>query len=61
MKILKGSSLDLFSAALAWMIWTSTYIITTQLMPDGYPMTAAVLRALPAGMLLLTRKLAHGV
>ncbi|GAA4223858.1 putative blue pigment (indigoidine) exporter [Sagittula marina] len=56
-------SLDLFLAALAPMIWGSTYIITTQLLPDGYPMTVAVLRALPAGLLLLllTRQLPHGV
>lgn len=55
--------LDLFLAALAPMIWGSTYIVTTQLLPDGYPMTAAVLRALPAGLLLLllTRQLPHGV
>lgn len=46
-------SLDLFLAALAPAIWGSTYIITTELLPDGYPMTAAMLRALPAGLLLL--------
>ncbi|PJE28134.1 putative inner membrane transporter YedA [Pseudooceanicola marinus] len=56
-------SLDLLLAALAPMIWGSTYIVTTQLLPDGYPMTAAVLRALPAGLLLLllTRQLPRGV
>ncbi|AVO37339.1 DMT family transporter [Pukyongiella litopenaei] len=55
-------SLDLFLAALAPTIWGSTYIITTELLPDGYPMTAAMLRALPAGLLLLvlTRTLPHG-
>lgn len=56
-------SLDLFLAALAPMIWGSTYIVTTQMLPNGYPMTAAVLRALPAGLLLLllTRQFPHGV
>ncbi|MGJ8590010.1 MAG: EamA family transporter [Yoonia sp.] len=55
-------SLDLFLTALAPAVWGSTYIITTELLPDGYPMTAAMLRALPAGILLLmlTRTLPHG-
>lgn len=39
--------------ALAPIVWGSTYIVTTELLPDGYPITAAVLRALPAGLLLL--------
>ena len=55
-------SLDLFLTAIAPAVWGSTYIITTELLPDGYPMTAAMLRALPAGILLLmlTRTLPHG-
>jgi probable blue pigment (indigoidine) exporter len=46
-------------AAMAPIIWGSTYIVTTQLLPQGYPLTASVLRALPAGLLLLvvTRQL----
>lgn len=56
-------SLDLFLAALAPAIWGSTYIVTTELLPDGYPMTAATLRALPAGLLLLavTRAFPRGM
>ncbi len=45
--------------AVAPIVWGTTYIVTTELLPDGRPMTAAVLRALPAGALLLlvTRQL----
>lgn len=39
--------------ALAPAIWGSTYIVTTQLLPPGMPLTVAALRALPAGLLLL--------
>jgi probable blue pigment (indigoidine) exporter len=55
-------TIDLILTALAPAIWGSTYIITTELLPDGYPMTAAMLRALPAGLLLLlfTRALPRG-
>ncbi|MEO1091818.1 MAG: EamA family transporter [Pseudomonadota bacterium] len=44
---------DVLLTALAPAIWGSTYIVTTELLPAGYPVTAAVLRALPAGLLLL--------
>lgn len=43
----------LLGAALAPIIWGTTYIVTTEFLPDGYPLTAAMLRALPAGLLLL--------
>lgn len=48
---------------LAPAIWGSTYIITTEFLPDGYPMTVATLRALPAGLLLLavTRAFPRGI
>lgn len=54
---------DLILTALAPAVWGSTYIVTTELLPDGYPMTAALLRALPAGLLLLlfTRALPRGI
>lgn len=54
---------DLILTALAPAVWGSTYIVTTELLPDGYPMTAAMLRALPAGILLLlfTRALPRGI
>lgn len=45
--------LDLFLTGLAPAIWGSSYIVTTELLPDGYPLTVAMLRALPAGLLLL--------
>lgn len=50
---------ELMLAAMAPIIFGSTYIVTTQLLPQGYPLTASVLRALPAGLLLLmvTRQL----
>ncbi|MDD9746731.1 MULTISPECIES: EamA family transporter [Marinovum] len=44
---------DIFLTALAPAIWGSTYLVTTEALPDGYPVTLAVLRALPAGLLLL--------
>jgi probable blue pigment (indigoidine) exporter len=44
---------DILLTAIAPAIWGSTYIVTTELLPPDYPMTAALLRALPAGLLLL--------
>ncbi|QFU02010.1 putative DMT superfamily transporter inner membrane protein [Halomonas sp. THAF5a] len=44
---------DLLLTALAPAVWGSTYIVTSELLPQGYPITLAVLRALPAGLLLL--------
>jgi probable blue pigment (indigoidine) exporter len=44
---------DIALTALAPAIWGSTYLVTTQALPQGYPITLAVLRALPAGLLLL--------
>lgn len=44
---------DTFLTALAPAIWGSTYLVTTEFLPAGYPLTLAVLRALPAGLLLL--------
>ncbi len=45
--------LNVAATALAPAIWGSTYIVTTELLPAGYPVTASLLRALPAGLLLL--------
>lgn len=44
---------DLALTALAPAIWGSTYLVTTELLPPGYPLTVSLLRALPAGLLLL--------
>lgn len=54
-----SKNFDLLLAASAPAVWGSTYIVTTEMLPAGYPLTDAVLRALPAGLLLLavTRQL----
>lgn len=44
---------DILLTALAPAIWGSTYLVTTEALPVGYPVTLAALRALPAGLLLL--------
>ncbi len=44
---------DILLTALAPAIWGSTYLVTTEALPAGYPVTLAALRALPAGLLLL--------
>ncbi|MGW2250839.1 EamA family transporter [Kitasatospora sp. NPDC001660] len=48
--------------ALAPAVWGSTYLVTTEYLPPDRPLLAAVLRCLPAGLLLvaLTRKLPQG-
>ena len=44
---------DVLMTALAPAIWGSSYYVVSQFLPDGYPITIAALRALPAGLLLL--------
>lgn len=39
--------------ALAPIIWGSTYLVTSQWLPEDRPLHAAVLRCLPAGILML--------
>ncbi|OAT46930.1 drug/metabolite transporter (DMT) superfamily permease [Proteus hauseri ATCC 700826] len=53
----------LFLTALAPIVWGSTYIVTTEMLPANVPMTLAALRALPAGILLLIimRQLPQGI
>lgn len=46
-------SLDTLLAASAPAIWGSTYIVATQMLPGIDPLVMAVLRALPAGLLLM--------
>jgi probable blue pigment (indigoidine) exporter len=46
------SWIDVLLTALAPVIWGSTYIVTTELLPPDRPFTAALMRALPAGLLL---------
>jgi probable blue pigment (indigoidine) exporter len=54
---------DILATALAPAIWGSTYFVTTSYLPHGYPLTTAMLRALPAGLLLLAvvRRLPEGI
>ncbi|AVA23355.1 EamA family transporter [Rhizobium sp. CB3171] len=54
---------DLLLTAVSPAIWGSTYLVTTELLPAGYPLTVALLRALPAGLLLLAivRRVPHGI
>ncbi len=54
---------DLLLTAIPHLVWGSTYLVTTELLPAGYPLTIAMLRALPAGFLLLlvARRLPAGI
>lgn len=48
--------------AIAPIAWGTTYIVTTELLPDGHPLFASLVRALPAGLiaLALARQLPQG-
>lgn len=48
--------------ALTPAVWGTTYIVTTELLPQGHPLFAALARSLPAGLaaLLLSRALPRG-
>lgn len=50
------------ATALAPASWGTTYLVTSELLPPGHPMFAALVRALPAGLLalVLSRGLPHG-
>ncbi|QSB04921.1 EamA family transporter [Natronoglycomyces albus] len=50
------------TTAFAPIVWGSTYLVTTEYLPPDRPLLAAVLRALPAGLLLLViaRRLPQG-
>ena len=54
---------DILLTSVAPAVWGSTYLVTTETLPTGYPLTLAVLRALPAGLLLLliVRQLPQGI
>ncbi len=47
---------------LAPVVWGTTYLTTTEFLPPDRPLTAAALRALPAGLVLvaMTRQRPHG-
>lgn len=44
---------DLALTATAPLIWGTTYLVATEFLPGEHPLTVALLRALPAGSLLL--------
>lgn len=48
--------------ALTPMVWGTTYLVTTELLPPGRPMLAALVRALPVGVafVLWSRRLPKG-
>lgn len=48
--------------AIVPVVWGTTYIVTTELLPPGHPLFASLMRALPAGLIAiaLTRVLPTG-
>jgi probable blue pigment (indigoidine) exporter len=54
---------DLVLTGLAPIIWGTVYLVTTKLLPAGHPLMDSLLRALPAGLLMLAwgRDLPSGV
>ncbi|MGW1544445.1 EamA family transporter [Streptomyces sp. NPDC002309] len=58
----RGNLPRTFLTALAPVVWGTTYVVTTELLPQGHPLFAGLLRALPAGLiaLALTRTLPRG-
>jgi probable blue pigment (indigoidine) exporter len=58
-----SSAADVALTVIAPAIWGSTYLVTTEFLPHGYPLTVAMLRALPAGiiLLLIVRQLPQGL
>lgn len=51
--LMRNTWFNALITALAPLIWGSTYIVTTELLPPDRPFTAAMLRVLPAGLLLV--------
>lgn len=60
---MRPNASDVLLTAIAPAIWGSTYVVTTEFLPNFSPMTVAMLRALPAGLLLLllVRQLPTGI
>ncbi|MGK9264505.1 DMT family transporter [Sinorhizobium meliloti] len=54
---------DFATTAIAPVIWGSTYLVTTEMLPEFSPITVAMLRALPAGLMLMmiVRELPAGI
>lgn len=60
---MRANTSDLWITAIAPAIWGTTYLVTTEFLPGFSPITVAMLRALPAGLLLLmlVRQLPTGI
>jgi len=60
---MKANVSDLATTAIAPVIWGSTYLVTTEFLPGFSPMIVAMLRALPAGLILMmiVRELPSGI
>jgi len=60
---MRRNASDLLLTAIAPAVWGSTYAVTTEFLPNYSPTTVAMLRALPAGLLLLllVRQLPTGI
>lgn len=60
---MRPAASDLLPTAAVPVVWGSTYIVTTAFLPGFSPIAVAMLRALPAGLLLLlfARRLPTGV
>jgi probable blue pigment (indigoidine) exporter len=60
--VLSNRSFLILTTAMAPALWGTTYLTTTMFLPEGRPLLAATLRALPAGLLLLAvcRQLPRG-
>jgi probable blue pigment (indigoidine) exporter len=60
---MRPNASDVLLTAIAPAIWGSTYAVTTEFLPNFSPITVAMLRALPAGLLLflLVRQLPTGI
>lgn len=60
---MKTNTSDLAVTAIAPVIWGSTYLVTTEFLQGFSPITVAMLRALPAGFLLMmiVRELPAGI
>lgn len=50
---MKTNVTDFAVTAIAPVIWGSTYLVTTEFLPGFSPIMVAILRALPAGLLLM--------
>lgn len=49
----RRSLADSALTVLAPVVWGSTYLVTTELLPEGRPLLSSLLRALPAGLILV--------